>query len=176
MKIDKLIQNINNYFNVDVCSKSRKRNVVYARKVYCYLGYNLRRKNGARIYTYEQLAKPLHVKHDLVLYHAKSIDVVNDEFKEYINTFISKNNLRSELSFENIQETNTIPEKLKDINPIVYDMFKELNDLSDTELLEFKTTRFDIFMKLCKKRRYQKEIPFVKGATLKTAIINNVSI
>lgn len=174
MTLEQLQEELQKYYQFDISSKTRKREVVYAKKVFCKLGYEIG-------YTYDKVAQKLNSNHDLALYHANSINIIEDKDKRIFDKIIDDFNLlipkfnvdkKRKLikGIEDNLEKQKIIEKadlLNKINNVVVEWDRET-------IQEFIDTRLNIFDKSIKNRIKPKQIKKVAGAKLKRNVQNPV--
>ena len=174
MTLEQLQEELQKYYQFDITSKTRKREVVYAKKVFCKIGYEIG-------YTYDKVAKKLNSNHDLALYHANSIDCVEDKDKRVFDKIIDDFSLlipkfnvdkkrRLIKGVEDNLEKQKINEKadlLNKINNVVVEWDRET-------IQEFIDTRVKIFDKSIKNRIKPKEIKNIPGAKLERKVKNPV--
>jgi len=82
-RLYKLRYKINEEFNVNIQSKSRKRNIIYPRKIFCKIAY----ENFPNL-TLDQKGKVIGLSHVELIYHHKTFDVIYDRHKEYYNKLV----------------------------------------------------------------------------------------
>ena len=171
MRLDKLKLAVDEKFGLDIATRSRKRKYVYARKVFCKLA----RETGA---TFQAIGDEINTKHDLVLFHCNTIDVVEYQYKDKHDELIDELDLIFSNPFANIEkakikkqiaQTNT-NETLKRIKCIT-DVISEW-DIETVQ--EFKQTRLDPFNASLKHRVKPKKILEVKGAKINNKVKNPV--
>ena len=173
MRLDKLKKAVDKKFGLDIATRSRKRKYVYARKVFCKLA----RETGA---TFQAIGNEINTKHDLVLFHCNTIDVIEYQYKDKHDELIDELKLAFSKPFtkkekpkpkakKQIAQTNT-SETLKRIKCIT-DVISEW-DIETVQ--EFKQTRLDPFNASLKHRVKPKQILKVKGATLNNKVKNPV--
>ena len=171
MRLDKLKKAVDKKFGLDIATRSRKRKYVYARKVFCKLA----RETGA---TFQAIGNEINTKHDLVLFHCNTIDVIEYQYKDKHDELIDELKLVFSKPFtkkekpkpkKQIAQTNT-SETLKRIKCIT-DIISEW-DIETVQ--EFKQTRLDPFNASLKHRVKPKKILEVKGAKINKKVKNPV--
>ena len=171
MRLDILKKAVSEKFEVDIAIKSRKRKYVYARKVFCKLA----RETGA---TFKAIGKEIDNKHDLVLFHCNTIDVIEYKDKDKHDELIDELGLVLCKPFGNIEKAKIKKEIQQTTNNETLKRIKSVTDVIsewDIETLqEFKQTRLDPFNTLIKTRVKRKTIPEIKGATLNKKVKNPV--
>lgn len=173
MRLDKLKKAVDKKFGLDIATRSRKRKYVYARKVFCKLA----RETGA---TFQAIGNEINTKHDLVLFHCNTIDVIEYQYKDKHDELIDELKLVFSKPFTKKEKPKPKPKKqiaktnisktLKRIKCIT-DIISEW-DIETVQ--EFKQTRLDPFNALIKTRVKRKTIPEIKGATLNKKVKNPV--
>ena len=177
MRLDKLKKAVDKKFGLDIATRSRKRKYVYARKVFCKLA----RETGA---TFQAIGDEINTKHDLVLFHCNTIDVIEYQYKDKHDELINElklvfskpfaitnriNDIEKAKIKKQIAQTNT-NETLKRIKCIT-DVISEW-DIETVQ--EFKQTRLDPFNASLKHRVKPKQILEVKGAKINNKVKNPV--
>jgi hypothetical protein len=171
MRLDKLKQAVNKKFDLDIENKSRKRKYVYARKIFCKLA----RETGA---TLKAIGEEIDNKHDLVLFHCKTIDVIEYQYKDKHDELIDELGLNLSKPFGNIEKAKIKKQISKTIDNETLKRIKDITDVIaewDIEILqEFKKTRLDPFNTSLKTRVIPKTIKEVKGALVNSKYKNPV--
>ena len=173
MRLDKLKKAVDKKFGLDIATRSRKRKYVYARKVFCKLA----RETGA---TFQAIGNEINTKHDLVLFHCNTIDVIEYQYKDKHDELIDELKLVFSKPFTKKEKPKPKPKKqiaktnisktLKRIKCIT-DIISEW-DIETVQ--EFKQTRLDPFNASLKHRVKPKQILEVKGALLNKRVKNPV--
>jgi len=167
MKLEELINIIDNKLESDIKSKSRKRNNVYARKLYCKLAYECVKEieiseYGVEIktrYRYQDIADTLNVNHDLIYYHRTTFDAVNDRYKNVYNEIIDE----YDLDIRKLGVKKTYAPVLSEAQKT---LLNDLKKLSDSDILEFRETRLKPYLNMLKTSVKQKQAIQVVGARL----------
>lgn len=171
MRLDTLKKAVSEKFEVDIAIKSRKRKYVYARKVFCKLA----RETGA---TFKAIGKEIDSKHDLVLFHCNTIDVIEYKDKDKHDELIDELDLVLCKPFGNIEKAKIKKRIQLTTNNETLKRIKSVTDIIsewDIETLqEFKQTRLDPFNASLKTRIKPKTIKEVKGALLNNRVKNPV--
>lgn len=171
MRLDTLKKAVSEKFEVDIAIKSRKRKYVYARKVFCKLA----RETGA---TFKAIGKEIDSKHDLVLFHCNTIDVIEYKDKDKHDELIDELGLVLCKPFGNIEKAKIKKRIQLTTNNETLKRIKSVTDIIsewDIETLqEFKQTRLDPFNASLKTRIKPKTIKEVKGALLNNRVKNPV--
>jgi len=166
MTLEQLIDEIHNYYQFDIRTKSRKREIVYAKKVFCKLGYEIG-------YTYDKVASILNANHDLALYHANTINHIEDRDKKIFDKIVDDFDLlvpkfdvqKKRRIIKGIKE-NLDKQKIE----MSKDLLAEINQVIvnwDREVIqEFIDTRLKLFNKLVSARVKPKEKSYIPGATI----------
>jgi len=173
MRLDKLKKAVDKKFGLDIATRSRKRKYVYARKVFCKLA----RETGA---TFQAIGNEINTKHDLVLFHCNTIDVIEYQYKDKHDELIDELKLVFSKPFTKKEKPKPKPKKqiaktnisktLKRIKCIT-DVISEW-DIETVQ--EFKQTRLDPFNASLKHRVQPKPILEVKGAKINKKVKNPV--
>ena len=173
MRLDKLKKAVDKKFGLDIATRSRKRKYVYARKVFCKLA----RETGA---TFQAIGNEINTKHDLVLFHCNTIDVIEYQYKDKHDELIDELKLVFSKPFTKKEKPKPKPKKqiaktnisktLKRIKCIT-DIISEW-DIETVQ--EFKQTRLDPFNASLKHRVQPKPILEVKGAKINKKVKNPV--
>ena len=158
MTSEQIMHIVNKEYDLDVSIKTRKREVVYAKKIYIKLA------REATLETLEQIGKNLNMPHDNVLYHLRKLDCIYDSYKKKCNQIIKKYKIKAQY-FE--KEEQVLVEQVDDTsNKAILEQFNELSTLSYDELREFRETRIKPFLMMLKSRKKHKKIEKVAGARL----------
>ena len=137
MELNKLIRVINNKYKVDIIETTRAREVVYARKVYCYIARKLR-------YKLHEIGRHINLKHDNVHYHLKTLDRIYNHDAIKCNEIIDEHNL---------DITNLKVEK-EEVTRYEYEgILGDLKALDDDLLNELIETRVKPFIRLTQSRK-----------------------
>ena len=163
MTLEQLIDELHNYYQFDIRTKSRKREIVYAKKVFCKLGYEIG-------HTYDKVSAMLNSNHDLALYHANSINDVEDRdkiiFDKIIDDFdllIPKFNTQKKRRIIKGVKDNLEKQKIEQYK----DLLSEINKrVAIKEVIEFIETRINVFNKAVNSRVKPKEQSHVPGAKI----------
>ena len=158
MKLLELIPIINKYVNADILAENRQRHNVYAKKLFCKLGYEMDVKVRQ-----QHIADILGCNHDLVLYHKKTFDIVEDEYKIAFNELIEL----YDLDVKMVQVKSQ-----KEVKPVMSDvqlaLLNDLKQLSDNDILEFRETRLKPYISMLKSRKRPMQRVEVAGALLRS--------
>ena len=149
---------VNKEFDLDVSIKTRKREIVYAKKIYIKLA------REATLESLEQIGKNINLKHDNVLYHYNRTDYIFESYKTKCNEIIKKYKIKAQY-FEK-EEPVVIEQVDNTSNEAILERFNELSALSEDELTEFRETRIKPFLMMLKSRKKHKKIEKVAGARL----------
>ena len=148
MKLNKLKNEINKTFNVDITNPSRKRNIAYAKKVYCYISRQLE-------YNLQEIGDTINLSHDNVYYHTQTIERIYDKEKLMCNNIIKKYGLPVRLL--GVKEEKKKELLVNSQNKLVIDVLGgELLDWDKEILQEFIETRLNPFKQLLKFRKVNK--------------------
>lgn len=141
MELKELIQVINNKYKVDILETTRAREVVYARKVYCYIARQLR-------YKLQEIGRHINIKHDVVIYHIKTINRIYNHDAIKCNEIIDEHKLH----------ITNLKAKKENITRHEYEsILGDLKQLNDTLLNELIETRVKPFIRLTQSRKQHNE-------------------
>ena len=166
MTLEQLIDEIHKYYQFDIRTKSRKREIVYAKKVFCKLGYEIG-------YTYDKVAAVLNANHDLALYHANSINDVEDRDKKIFDKIIDdfdllvrKFNVRKKQRIIKGIEDNLEKQKIERSKDLITEINKVVINWDRPTIQEFIDTRLNVFNKAVINRVKPLKKAYVPGATI----------
>jgi hypothetical protein len=157
MTLIELKEIVNENFDVNIEAKSRKRHVVYAKKVYCYIANNMNK------YSLERIGECMYMPHDNVIYHLKTVDKIYELHKIGYNDIVLKYNL--DMKLMKVSEEHVVVEILSKSKLPNY-ISDHLKAYSEDDLLELFQTRLKPFKTLLDTRRKQKEFKNIIGAKL----------
>lgn len=125
MTLEELNYVLKTMYGFDMWKKGRKRNYVYARKVYCQLAH----KMGYGPTSIMRSINDTSFKHDIVLHHVKTFNVINEIDLYHYNACIDYFNLPIN--------------KINSINELIYgeelsEVVKDLSKLNKKDLKYFK--------------------------------------
>jgi len=123
----------------DISTKSRVRNIIYYKKIFCKIG---RLAN----YSLMQIGDVINIDHPTVLWHSNTIDVVHDKHKLFFNELLDLYGLEFTMPLN-------IKYRLKDETKLDYAKGL-LTKLSQSDLDTFIDTRIIPFLKI-NKYKYQ---------------------
>tara|TARA_R110002020_G_scaffold305526_4_gene521328 strand:+ start:3660 stop:4190 length:531 start_codon:yes stop_codon:yes gene_type:complete len=166
MTLEQLIDELHNYYQFDIRTKSRKREIVYAKKVFCKLGYEIG-------HTYDKVSAMLNSNHDLALYHANSINDVEDRdkiiFDKIIDDFdllIPKFNTQKKRRIIKGVKDNLEKQKIEQYKDLLSQINKIVINWDRATVIEFIETRLNVFNKAVNSRVKPKEQSHVPGAKI----------
>ena len=133
---------LNSCYGFDISSKSRKREIVYAKKIFCYL---------CKQYGYgpSVIGRTLGLQHDNVIYHIDTITSVTPINLHHYNCTIDYFNLP-------LAHISSVYELLH--GPVMASIIDKLKTLSPKDLIEFKRAKVEPFFLLLKKEKEIKEM------------------
>jgi hypothetical protein len=135
----------------------------------------LARDTGA---TYKTIGQEINTNHDLVLFHCKSIDVIEYKDKDKHDELIDELDLVFSKPFRNIENAKIKKEIQRTTSSETLNRIKSVTDIISEwdiqTLVEFKQTRLDPFNASLKHRVKPKTIKEVKGALLNNRVKNPV--
>ena len=174
MRLDKLKKAVDKKFGLDIATRSRKRKYVYARKVFCKLA----RETGA---TFQAIGNEINTKHDLVLFHCNTIDVIEYQYKDKHDELIDELKLVFSKPFTTKEKTKPKQKRQIVLTFNTSETLKRIKCITDIisewdieTVQEFKQTRLDPFNALIKHRVKPKQILEVKGAKINKKVKNPV--
>lgn len=174
MTLEQLKNELHNYYKFDIATKSRKREIVYAKKVFCKIGYELG-------YTYDKVAAVLNSNHDLALYHANSVNSIEDRDKmifdkiiDDYSLFIKKFNAQKKrIIIKGIQD-NLEKQKAEEYKDLITEINKTIINWDRNSIREFIDTRLKVFDKSLNNRIKPKELAKVPGAKIVRTVKNTL--
>jgi hypothetical protein len=174
MTLEQLKDELHNYYQFDIATKSRKREIVYAKKVFCKIGYELG-------YTYDKVAAVLNSNHDLAIYHASTINSIEDRDKmifdkiiDDYSLFIKKFNAQKKrIIIKGIQD-NLEKQKSEEYKDLITEINKTIINWDRNSIREFIDTRLKLYDKAITNKIKQKEIAKVPGARLIRKVKNTL--
>ena len=166
MTLEQLIDEIHNYYQFDIRTKSRKREIVYAKKVFCKLGYEIG-------YTYDKVASILNANHDLALYHANSINDIEDRDKKIFDKIVDDFDLlvpkfdvqKKRRIIKGIKE-NLDKQKIERSKDLIAEINQVVVNWDRDVIQEFIDTRLNLFNKAVSARVKPKEKSYIPGARI----------
>lgn len=162
MELRELKNVLSKEYKIDISKKTRKRDYVYARKVFFKIARGLN-------YTLENIGNELNTPHDLVIYHLNSMNVINEVDKIIHNKVIMDNNL--DIKLFDVEEKNEQAKELN-IKPSMQSIYKMLSNWSDEDLKVFKETRIMPYDKMLKSKKENKVKSNVSGAVIRRPVKN----
>jgi hypothetical protein len=159
--LKEIANKINKRFHVDIRSKSRKQDVVFARKVFCKITRDL-------LYSYEVIGNEINTTHATAVYHANTVDLCLKEHSNYYKQ------LRYEYGLDEIGVYKEMVEEIEtykfhQLNERYRELLIMLDILSEEDLKRFIESRAKPFINVIRSEVRPKKIKEVKGA----AIIRN---
>jgi len=137
IELDTLIEEVNERFGVDVRQKTRKRNVVYPKKVFCHLA------RKATLHSLADIGKKLNIQHDNAYLHINTVDSVYDSHKLIYNSIIDDYSLNvPKFEFEEKKELEMPNQDLVKV------AVEKLNTLDREKLQDFIEYRLNPYLKL----------------------------
>ena len=129
MTIQQLRKLIEKEYNLDLSDTCRKRKYVYAKKLFCYIGFY------GLSYTSEEVGEEINIDHATVLYHSKTFFNVYNDYKIFYNTLVTNYGL--DLPMVKFKEEFT-DDSLKNINKILSKFsVEQLDDFFKTRLIPY---------------------------------------
>ncbi len=181
MTLEQLKQEVERRYGFEISGQTRKRNVVYARKVFCKLGRLME-------YTFQDIGNTIGVNHCSALYHnntfysVESLDVkIYNKIKTYCTIKKKKNTKDIILILEEKEEF--YKSKIKKLNKKISELesepssesqfiSKRIDDWDFETKSEFINTRLVPFERLVKSRVMRKKPLAVEGAKIERRVAN----
>jgi len=181
MTLEQLKQEVERRYGFEISGQTRKRNVVYARKVFCKLGRLME-------YTFQDIGNTIGVNHCSALYHnntfysVESLDVkIYNKIKTYCTIKKKKNTKDIILILEEKEEF--YKSKIKKLNKKISELesepssesqfiSKRIDDWDFETKSEFINTRLVPFERLVKSRVMRKKPLAVEGAKIERRVKN----
>lgn len=178
MTLEQLKQEIEKRYGFEISGQTRKRKVVYARKVFCKLGRIMK-------YTFQDIGDTIGVNHCSALYHNNTFYCVEDSDNKIYNSIL-------EDYFEIEEEDNVVileekeleyKAKIKELErkisvleakptSLSEDIIKKVDSWNFETKIEFVETRLSPFERLVKSRVKRKEPVVVQGAKIERRVNN----
>ena len=127
MELEKLKKIVEDKFEINLKNTNRKRELVYAKKVYCKIAYDLDIKN-----TFEKIGEQLDLTHATVLRHYNTFSEVYDIHKLAHDQIITEHNL-------NLKKIYKTENKLIDE---IINRVESLNNIQLRNLIDFRIKPF----------------------------------
>ena len=178
MTLEQLKQEIEKRYGFEISGQTRKRKVVYARKVFCKLGRIMK-------YTFQDIGDTIGVNHCSALYHNNTFYCVEDSDNKIYNGIL-------EDYFDIEEEDNVViledkeleyKAKIKELErkisvleakptSLSEDIIKKVDSWDFETKIEFVETRLSPFERLVKSRVKRKEPIPIKGAKIERRVNN----
>lgn len=178
MTLEQLKQEIEKRYGFEISGQTRKRKVVYARKVFCKLGRIMK-------YTFQDIGDTIGVNHCSALYHNNTFYSVEDSDNKIYNSIL-------EDYFEIEEDDNVViledkeleyKAKIKELErkisvlearptSLSEDIIKKVDSWDLETKIEFVETRLSPFERLVKSRVKRKEPVVVQGAKIERRVNN----
>lgn len=178
MTLEQLKQEIEKRYGFEISGQTRKRKVVYARKVFCKLGRIMK-------YTFQDIGDTIGVNHCSALYHNNTFYCVEDSDNKIYNGIL-------EDYFDIEEEDNVViledkeleyKAKIKELErkisvleakptSLSEDIIKKVDSWDFETKIEFVETRLSPFERLVKSRVKRKEPVAVQGAKIERRVNN----
>ena len=145
MKLETLKKIVNEKAGVNIDSKRRNRHIMYSKKIFIKLAYDISVKN-----TFQKIADELGLTHATCIKHYNTVDEVYDKYKILHNEIIKENKFNVSLFEvnENTQEIKVEQSNIK--NKAIRNDFNALYELNDSDVSEFIETRLKPFIRMKK--------------------------
>lgn len=126
---------INDRFQVDISKKTRKRNYVYPRKIYCYLASNIDKEPLCVI------GKEVNIDHATVIHGRDTVDTVYDKYKVECNNIIKTYEL--DVPFLKVSKV-----KKPRVNIELDYIYNLLLSLNKEQLIDLRENRIEPYLKM----------------------------
>jgi len=181
MTLEQLKQEVERRYGFEISGQTRKRKVVYARKVFCKLGRLME-------YTFQDIGNTIGVNHCSALYHnntfysVEGLDVkIYNKIKTYCNIKKKKNTKDIILILEEREDfykskINKLNKKISELESQTSSesqlISKRIDDWDFETKSEFINTRLVPFERLVKSRVIRREPVKVQGAKIERRVKN----
>jgi hypothetical protein len=182
MTLEQLKQEVERRYGFEISGQTRKRNVVYARKVFCKLGRLMN-------YTFQDIGNTIGVNHCSALYHNNTFYSVEDYDNKIYNSILEdyceiekdESNVESVVILEGkeLEYKARIKELERKISvleakptSLSEDIVKKVDSWDFETKIEFVDTRLVPFERLVKSRVMRKKPLAVEGAKIERRVKN----
>jgi len=73
ISLDKIKEKVESYYGVDIMVKSRKAEIIEAKRMFCYYARKHARNHTVKRYSFRQISEFLGIHHATIIHHAKTI-------------------------------------------------------------------------------------------------------
>ncbi len=164
MELKQLVEVVGKKYRTKLITKSRKRHIVYPKKVCCYLARELG-------YGLQEIGDSLQLQHDNVHYHIHSIDRIYNHDAIKCNEIIDEYDL-SARKLEVIEIKEKVLMVDKETKTQLEAILGDLKDLNTELIKELIETKIKPFLLLVKSRKKQKEIVETSAPKLRNPVKN----
>ncbi len=170
MTIQQLKEKFYNIYGFDLADRSRKREMVDARRIYSKIAYSLG-------YNLRQIGESIDRKHCNIIHLINTAKIVTDFHKTVHDNLVKEYGFLTSLYFiDGLQkiELKAAQERNEQTLEIIQQINKTLTKWDTDSLNNFLETRVKVYDKLIKATKPQKQIKKVKGAKLNRPVKNPV--
>ena len=166
MRLKDLRKEVEDYYDIDISTNTRKQVYVDAKRVFSKIAYGLG-------YTYRIIGEEINLEHCTILHHVKTFNLIDNKDK-ILHDKILKNN---DINFIKPVAKKSKPEKvvdpdvehlLKEMNSYMVDWDKEvLKDFINTRVNPYRNSLSSVIERIQNENKKE-----VKGAILNTKVKN----
>lgn len=170
MNLEQLKQTFDQIYGFDLANRSRKREMVDARRIYSKIAYSLG-------YNLRQIGESIDRKHCNIIHLINTAKIVTDFHKKVHDKLVKEYGFLTQLYFiDGLQKIELQAAKTKNEKALnlIQEINKTLTKWDTDSLNNFLETRVKVYDKLIKATKPQKQIQKVKGATLNRPVKNPV--
>ena len=80
-QLEKIVSKIKDVTGIDIRTKKRQREIVYAKKMYCYIA----RQRG---YGFQKIADQIGINHATVIWHCNDTEYLLKQDKQFMNDYL----------------------------------------------------------------------------------------
>jgi hypothetical protein len=170
MTIEELKQKFDEIYGFDLADRSRKREMVDARRVYCKIAFSLN-------YNFRQIGESINRKHCNIIHLINTVEQATNIHKKIHDDLVKEYNFLTKVFNVDIVESfeNKV---LQQRNEKTAFLINEINNVlikwDNQSLKNFLQTRVNTYNKLINATKPQKEIEKIKGAKLNRKVKNPV--
>ena len=133
--LEQIKKDVNNKLNVDISSNSRKRNNVYAKRIYCKIARDLG-------YVFSNISGNINMNHATMIYHYNHFQLYDNVYKIVYNELCLKYGLTN----------NLVDVKIKDVSDYKINFLKSFQEIvlswSENDVKIFNETKLKPFVAL----------------------------
>jgi len=169
--LNELKDQLNTKYGFDIGRRSRKRNISYAKKVFCVIARKLN-------YGWQEIGDTIGIAHEVAYYHSRSFIVVNAIDRRFHDEVVYENNLLIEL--KEVKKVEEVPEVAQESVRFVSDEVKLIvSQINDTlfnwdvnTLNDFIDNRLKPYDRLASVKVSPKEVTSIIGASISGRVSN----